>query len=268
MARYSILATDLDGTLLNDDGRISGRNRAAIRAAQDAGMTVAFVTARPPRDMAALAREAGLTGIAVCSNGAILYDIGADAVLTHERLDGPLARQLIAELRAALPKVAFATEHGHKIGQEPHFPRLFEATVHYQPMRIDCALLLCEEDTTKLIAHHPGQSADELAAAIEAVVGARAAVTHSGWPIVEVGALGVSKASGLKALCERLGLGGEAVIAFGDMPNDLPMLRFAGHGVAVANAHPLVLAAADHITASNAEDGVAQVIEALLAEAG
>ena len=75
---------------------------------------------------------------------------------------------------------------------------------------------------------------------------------------------GVSKASGLASLCALLGLTAAEVIAFGDMPNDVPMLSFAGRGVAVSNAHPEVLAAADDVTASNEDDGVARVIEALL----
>ena len=265
MQRCRLIATDLDGTLLRSDHSISPRTRAAIRAAQEAGITVAFVTARPPRDIRALTREAGLSGVAVCSNGAILYDIAGDRVLHHRRLGADLGRRLIGELRAVSPDIAFAIEHGHKLGLEPHFPGLFDQTVHDHAPRVDCALVLCEDEPTKLIAHHPAHDADALALLIQAVVGARGEVTHSGWPIVEIGPLGVSKASGLAWLCEDLGVGSEAVIAFGDMPNDIPMLAFAGRSVAVANAHPEVLAMAGEVTASNEDDGVARVIESVLA---
>jgi Cof subfamily protein (haloacid dehalogenase superfamily) len=265
MARYRIIATDLDGTLLRRDHSISARTRAAIRAAQDAGLTVAFVTARPPRDVRALIEDAGLSGAAVCSNGAILYDAGAGAVLHHRQLGAALGRALVHELRAAEPDIAFATEHGHKLGLEPNFPSLFAETVHDHAPRVACALELCEEEPTKLIAHHPGHGPDALAERIRAVVGARGEVTHSGWPIVEIGPAGVSKASGLAWLCAELGAAASQVIAFGDMPNDIPMLAFAGRAVGVANAHPDVLALAHEVTASNEEDGVAQVIERLLA---
>ena len=82
--------------------------------------------------------------------------------------------------------------------------------------------------------------------------------------LLEISAAGVSKASALAAVCSARGIAAEEVIAFGDMPNDLPMLTWAGRGVAVANAHPEVLAAADEITAGNDECGVAQVLERLL----
>jgi len=261
MARYRLIATDLDGTLLREDKSISPRARSAIRAAQDRGVTVAFVTARPPRDVRTLIEHAGLSGVAVCLNGAILYDAATGTTLRHSPLGAALGRQLIHELRAAHPEIAFAVEHGHKIGHEAHFPPLFAETVHDHRPRVACALELCEEEPTKLIAHHPGHDADALAAHIKAVVGGRGEVTHSGWPMVEIGAFGVSKASGLAWLCDELGVAANEVIAFGDMPNDIPMLAFAGRAVGVANAHPEVLAMVHEIAASNDEDGVAEVIE-------
>jgi len=91
----------------------------------------------------------------------------------------------------------------------------------------------------------------------------RATVTHSGSHFVEVMAPGVSKASMLQDYCATLGIAAAEVIAFGDMPNDLPMLHWAGCGVAVANAHPEVLAAADLVTRSNDADGVALALERL-----
>ena len=76
----------------------------------------------------------------------------------------------------------------------------------------------------------------------------------------------MSKAAALAELCAELGIEATEVVAFGDYPNDLPMLEWAGYAVAVANAHPDVLAAADEVTASNADDGVAVVLERLAAE--
>ncbi|HEY3799577.1 MAG TPA: HAD hydrolase family protein, partial [Caulobacteraceae bacterium] len=161
-----------------------------------------------------------------------------------------------------------ATEHGHQMNFEPNFPRLFEDVVDEAAIRIDDVDALCEDDITKLIVHHPEQDADMLAAWIAAEVGTRAVVTHSGGPFVEIGVVGVSKASGLARLCDDLGIAAGDVAAFGDMPNDVAMLRFAGLGVAMANAHPETLAAADEIAASNDDDGVAQVIERILSELG
>jgi HAD superfamily hydrolase (TIGR01484 family) len=214
-----------------------------------------------------VADAAGVTGPVVCSNGAILYDLGRDAVITHEQLGGELAREFGRALRALSPTVVFAIEHGHLLGYEPAFPRLFEDGVPAHLSPIGDVEELCEADVTKLIVHHPGEDPDALASWVSAHVGQRAFVTHSGGPFVEIGAAGVSKASGLARLCEELSVAAEDVVAFGDMPNDLPMLRFAGLGVAVANAHPEVLAEANEVAPSNDDDGVARTIERLLGEA-
>jgi hydroxymethylpyrimidine pyrophosphatase-like HAD family hydrolase len=115
----------------------------------------------------------------------------------------------------------------------------------------------------KLLARHEGLSADELLARARRVVGEEmAALTHSSRDgLLEISAAGVTKASTLMAVCAERGLRAEDAVAFGDMPNDLPMLAWAGHSVAVGNAHPEVLAAVDEVTASNDDDGVAQVLE-------
>jgi Cof subfamily protein (haloacid dehalogenase superfamily) len=264
MSAIRLIATDLDGTLLRGDGSISGRTRRALGWAREAGLAVVFVTARPPRDVHAIAEDLGITGMAVCSNGAILYDVATNRVIRREDFPSDLARQLVADLRQLDPAVRFATEHGHKVGYEPDFPRFFDDFVHHHEPRVDHAHRLCEEDLIKLLVHHPAHEADALAALIGDSTGPRAVVTRSGAEFVEIGLAGVSKASGLLHLAEDLGLGTHEIIAFGDMPNDLPMLKLAGRGVAVANAHPEVLAEVRETTHSNEDDGVAVMIEALL----
>jgi hydroxymethylpyrimidine pyrophosphatase-like HAD family hydrolase len=117
---------------------------------------------------------------------------------------------------------------------------------------------------TKLIVRHPTLDPEALLPLVRAVAGSTADATHSGAPFVELAATGVQKAAGLEAICTALGVRPVEVLAFGDMPNDVPLLRWAGRGVAVANAHPEVLRSADEITLSNAEDGVAVVLERLL----
>ena len=118
---------------------------------------------------------------------------------------------------------------------------------------------------TKLIVRDDLLDHDVLVAAVRHVVRGRAEVTHSGFGIVEISAPGVDKARGLRVACERHGIALAQTIAFGDMPNDIPMLVMAGHGVAVANAHADVRSIANEITASNEEDGVAIVLERLFA---
>jgi hypothetical protein len=112
----------------------------------------------------------------------------------------------------------------------------------------------------------PAVTADHLVSLARDTVGDLVEVTHSSTAdtLLEMSAAGVSKGSSLAVLCESLAIDAGAVLAFGDMPNDLPMLRWAGRSVAVANAHPDVLAAACEVTSSCDEDGVARVLERLL----
>jgi HAD superfamily hydrolase (TIGR01484 family) len=101
-----------------------------------------------------------------------------------------------------------------------------------------------------------------MAAAVREILGAQLDVTFStGHGLIEISAPGVTKGTGLARLAGELGIAPAEVVALGDMPNDLPMLQWAGYGVAMANAHPAVLDAADEITAHNSEDGLALVLE-------
>ena len=117
-----------------------------------------------------------------------------------------------------------------------------------------------------MMVRHPSLTGDELLAHARELLPGLAQLSHSSNAdtLLEIGAPGVSKASGLAVLCERAGIEPADVVAFGDMPNDLAMLEWAGHSVAVANAHAEVMAIADEVTASNDESGVAQVLERLL----
>jgi len=258
-----LVATDLDGTLLRDDKTISVRTIAALRRAREAGMALVLVTGRPPRRLKIVAQELGVTGLAVCCNGAIVYDLAADAIVEHNTLTADLARQLVGALREAAPGVCFAVERGLVFGHEPAYAYSGQIAEDEPPLSAD-AHALCAEAVTKLIVRHPEVPLDDLLRISRVVAGEMAAVTHSGAPFVEISAAGITKASALAGLCDRLGIAASEVIAFGDMPNDLPMLAWAGRSVAVANAHPDILAAVDEVTATNEDDGVAVVLERLI----
>lgn len=259
----TLIATDLDGTLLRSDGTVSNRTCRAIQRARRRGIQIVLVTARPPRSIPKIAERLDVGGFAICSNGAIIYDIGQAAIIKNERL----ATELILSLGAALQKedaaFSFATEHGHKIGYEPGYP-LNNGFTHLVPPQVAALRELCSEAVTKLIVHHPDLAVDMLLARVNTHLDGKAAATHSGQAFVEISAAGVSKASGLAILCRHLGVAPLQVIAFGDMPNDLPMLAFAGRGVAMGNAHPEVLRMASEVTGTHDQDGVAQVLERLL----
>ena len=262
-ATIRLIATDLDGTLLRDDRSISSHTRDTLTRAVAAGVRLVLVTARPPRFVYALAQSLEIAGLAICCNGAIVYDIRADALLEHTPLAAANATALALALREVAPGVTFATEAGRTYGAEPAYLAL-GALSQPQGDQIADALTLCAHPVTKLIARHPTHLAADLYPLAEPLARDRAEVTFSSPRFLEFSALGVDKATTLARLCQSLGVAAGEVIAFGDMPNDAAMLRWAGYGAAVANAHPDALAAARLVTASNMEDGVALAIERLL----
>ena len=263
-----LVATDLDGTLLRTDGSVSARTRRALDAAIEAGVVVVLVTGRPPHTLKQAAHAAGLSGLAVCSNGAIVYDLDHDEIVRHTPLPTEATRDVILALREAVPDVCFAFVRGTRFACEPAYHGIARAADHADGFLelavLGDALALSEEAPTKLIARHATLTVDDLLAQVLRLELAGVEVTHSGAPFVELSASGVTKAWALEAFCADLGISADEVVAFGDALNDLPMLRWAGRGIAVANAHPAVLAEADAVALANDADGVAIVLERLL----
>ncbi len=257
-----VVATDLDGTIVRSDGTVSDRTRAALARAEDAGAMVVFVTGRPPRWMAPVAEQTGHRGLAVCANGAYVYDLHDERIVAERPLAPEAARAVVRRLREAIPAVSFAVERGHEFGRERGYRTRWPTPEGALVADIEA---LVSTPVAKLLARHEGLDADALLARAREVVGQElATLTHSSRDgLIEVSAAGISKATTLESLVAEHGLGAADVVAFGDMPNDLPLLAWAGRGIAVANAHPEVLAAVEEVTASNDDDGVAAVLEEL-----
>ncbi|HST66329.1 MAG TPA: Cof-type HAD-IIB family hydrolase [Mycobacteriales bacterium] len=258
-----LAATDLDGTLLRSDGTVSRRTCAALRSAEAAGIAVALVTGRPPRWMAPVARATGHTGVAICANGALLYDLHTEQVVGSDLIDIPVAQATVAALRASVPGLSFAAEFAPGFGHEASYRHGWD--LGEVEVRVAEAEELLDQPVVKLLARHPTMDRDELLTVARDLLGADVTVTSSSTTeaLLEISAPGVTKATALAGLAARQGIAAAEVVAFGDMPNDLPMLAWAGRAVAVANAHPDVLALADEVTASNDDDGVALVLERL-----
>ncbi len=256
-----LVATDLDGTLLHADGTVTARTRAALAAVEARGAAVVFVTGRPLRWMDALWEHVGDHGLAVCSNGGIVYDVPGQRVRTARTIPIGVALEVAARLREGIAGTAFAVERTNGFGKEPHFLER-----HPVPAGLAVGALedLLDPRTVKLLARHEELGPEEFWDAAEKLVGDLVTTTwSSAGALVEMSAAGVTKASTLALLCDELGVGADEVVAFGDMPNDLAMLEWAGTSYAMANAHPSVLALADHTAPAHDEDGVAVVLEEL-----
>ncbi|MCD9198469.1 HAD family hydrolase [Aeromicrobium wangtongii] len=260
--RPRVVATDLDGTLLRSDGSLSPRTRAAIAAAEAAGVPTLFVTARPPRWLDELADAVGGHGVAICGNGSFVYDVAAREVVASRGHDDTMMAALVADLRRAVPGIVFAVERADGMGAERHFL--------YDHERADAhAVGTFEQITTgpvgKLLARLPGAEPQAFLAQVAELVAGRVELGYSGAVgLAEMTAPGVTKASGLATWCAEHAIAAAEVWACGDMPNDLPMLAWAGRSFAVGNAHPDVLTAASDVIGSNDDDAVAQLLESLV----
>ena len=263
LPRPRLIASDLDGTLLRDDGRMSARTAAALLATQAAGIEVVFVTARPPRWVDEVAHAVGGHGVVICLNGAFVYDATRRSVLAEQAMPDGLVRQLTADLRSALPTITFAAERRSGFAAERRY-----AGPHPVPDGSPGASLiedLLDGATGKLLARCVEVPDADLVGLVDDVLADRAIVAYSGAAgLAEISGPGVTKATTLARWAAERGVSPGEVWAFGDMPNDLPMLLWAGRSFAVDNAHPSVRAAADQVCGSNRDDGVAAVLESIL----
>ncbi|WP_328318440.1 HAD family hydrolase [Streptomyces sp. NBC_00388] len=261
---YKLIATDLDGTLLRDDDSVSERTRAALAAMTAAGAAHIVVTGRAVPWTRHILEGLGYEGLAVCAQGAQVYHAGEDRLLTSVTLDRRLAGVAIAKIEADTGPLALAASRDGLDGEVLVSP---DYRAHKGPLpvvRFEDRAELWSAPINKVYIQHPELSDDALAQAARQSAGNLVDVVMAGEGVVEILPLGLSKATGLSLAARRLGLTASDTIAFGDMPNDIPMFGWAAHGVAMANAHDSLKAVADEVTTSNGDDGIAVVLERLL----
>lgn len=294
-----LIASDIDGTILSYrsviSGSVSARTVAAFHAAREAGVKIVLVTGRPVRWLKPVSDALGALGPVICSNGAVVYDLAEDRLLREDPLDAQAlfeAKDLIHQID---PKASFAAETLEHLHSEPDFLKdsLFFDKDRRKALGVtDDVLRLGPLDETlerdalgaartpggevgvghaadrvvKLLVKTTAMNADTFLEKVHHRAGHLLSVTHSapGVSLLELSAKGVNKAAALRRVSAEHGVGPEGVVAFGDMPNDIEMLQWAGTSWAVGSAHPMARSAARHIAADCDDDGVAQVIERLL----
>ncbi|MGW2560566.1 HAD family hydrolase [Streptomyces sp. NPDC001514] len=261
---YRLIATDLDGTLLRSDETISQRTRDALAAATAAGAAHIVVTGRGVAWTRHILDDLGYQGLAVCGQGAQVYHAGEHKLLTSVTLDRQLAALALAKLEAEVGPLALAASRDGLDGEVIAGPgyQVQEGPLPVVPFTDPAELL--SAPLNKVYVQHPSLDDDTLARIARETVGGLVDVVMAGPGIVEILPLGLSKATGLSLAARRLGVKSTQTIAFGDMPNDIPMFAWAAHGVAMANAHEDLKAVAHEITASNEHDGIAVVLEELM----
>lgn len=264
-----LIATDLDGTLLHSNLGISPRARHAIAHAHQLGIPVIPVTARQPFGLQEIAQAAGFNQWALCNNGAQGIHLATGQVLFEKYISVEAQSRLAHQLLEHIPGLLFVSirSGGRRFLAQQGYAQIAQFSNHKRHPKEMGAYSLEEvlaQPSLKLIIRHPTIPTPELWPHIQNLPFTGLHITHSGAPFLEVMAEGITKAWGVKQLCHHLNIPQHAVLALGDAPNDTEMLAWAGHGIAMANAHPEVQAAADQITLSNDEDGWAIAVEQIL----
>lgn len=288
-----LLATDLDGTFLDHTGLVSEGNRQALINARAAGLEVLFVTGRPPRWLPGIIDATEFDGTIVSANGGIVVDAKAREVVETYPMTTDAAHDGLHRLLQALPGLEFGVERstvGMKLAPAADIHRIprpsteispnneFAITPGYKP-RFDAQNvpvgdvfdLVAGDRAVKIVARPPvGNTldADQLLEIFEEALEGILQPTHSNIydVLLEISALGVTKGSTLAKVASAKGYRPEEVAAVGDMPNDVPMLEWAGSPYVVANAHPTLLAQFEQQLAANDEDAVGRLLLDLAGE--
>ncbi|MDT5172733.1 MAG: hypothetical protein QOD02_6116 [Mycobacterium sp.] len=269
MTLPALIACDVDGTLVSDDEKITPRTRKAVQAAVEAGAQFVLATGRPPRWIPPVVEELGFAPMAVCANGAVIYDPATDRVLSARTLSVAALAELAEIATRVIPGAGLAVERVGRSAHDAATPQ-FVSSPGYEhawlnPDNTEVSIEdLLSAPAIKLLVRKAGARSADLAAELAKHVGIEGDITYStNNGLIEIVPVGITKATGIAEVARPQGITDDQVIAFGDMPNDVPMLLSAGHGVAMGNAHPDAIAAADEVTTPNTDDGVARVLERL-----
>jgi Cof subfamily protein (haloacid dehalogenase superfamily) len=258
------LACDFDRTLVWEDGILRPRTLAAIAHARAAGVHVLIVTGRMWRSVRPYVLEAGIDEPVICYQGAVVVDPASGRFLRHEPIPLKLAREAIAAVETeGFPLNCYV---GDELYVAAHTPES-ERYARFQDLEVHAVgdlLAWLEQPPTKLVTVGEPELLDEVEARLKARFGGRMFISKSLPYFLELASPNVSKGSGLAFVAEHLGFPLEQTIGIGDGENDVELLETAGFGVAVANAHERILAIADWVCPAAEEEGVAQVIEAVL----
>lgn len=267
-----LIISDIDGTFLNSNGRVTPRLRDVVMRAVRSGVHFGLATGRPHRWLIPVLDQLPVSPVCVCANGAVVYDPSSDSVLESFELEPDVMAEIVGAVDSVMAPLGLPYGYGaERVGQSALDPEdeVFLVTPSYNPDAWDSRFgvvpvaELIDVPAAKLLVRCPELVSAEMFDLIAPAVESESAhVTYSmDEGLLELSRPGVNKATGASILAARYGVEPGEVITFGDMPNDCEMLAWSGMGVAMANAAPAALEAADHVTASNDEDGVAQVLE-------
>ncbi len=262
--KYKLLALDIDGTLTNSQKQISPKTKQALMEAQQKGLRLILASGRPTDGVRPLARQLEMEkygGFILSYNGARVIDLSNEQVV-YEKTLAPEIIPVIGELAHKYKIGVLTYVDGAVITETPEDPYIqLEARINGLPLKgVKNFAAAVTEKEPKCLMTGDGEYMGKIEPEIAAALG-NLSVYRSEAYFIEIMPENIDKAVSLEKLCEYVGVTREELAACGDGYNDMPMIRYAGLGIAMANAKEPVREAADVITLSNDEDGIAAALE-------
>lgn len=257
--RFRLVVTDLDGTLLSSQQKISPRNLAALTSWAARGAHICVATGRHPASALQLTSRFEFPYTLVAMNGAVIIDQPANRITRRAFLQPDETRSVLEVLRALVPEsrrdvLTLDARYASQLDDEVKL-RAADIGIELHPIPGSGAI-----EAAKVMAKIPGSASRQILAQARRLL-PQMHVVLSTPTLLEIMAPGASKGTAVRIVADALEIPPEQVIAFGDQLNDLDMLQTAGYGVAMANAVDDVKAVADRVTLPHDEDGVAFVLE-------
>lgn len=257
-----LVAIDVDGTLLRSDKQLTRRNGQVIRKARDRGVKVVLASARPPRSLRSIYQALELDTLTINYNGALIYDPQRARQVRHQPLPLETAQKVIAQARKLDPKVVVSLEVLDKWYTDFVDQSLpTETSLHFMPDYVGPLEAILRTPVTKLMLLAPPERLAGITQRIREQFAGQVMLAISDAHLLQVNHPEVDKGRSLEYIAGHYGVSRAQVMAIGDAPNDLGMLRWAGMGVAMGNAWDSVRHIARVVVASNDQDGVAEAIE-------
>lgn len=261
---YKLVALDLDGTIIGRDLKISPATRNAVAMAQSVGMMVTLATGRMFKAALPFARELRLDTPLICYQGALVKHPGTGEELFHRTIPLPAARQVIATIQGLGHHLNVYVDDELYVAKVTPEAERYASLSRVEVHPVGDLLEFLQVEPTKLVVVCAPEITDGLVQDLNQQFGGSLFITKS-YPIFcEIAQLGCGKGQALSHLAAHLGVAREETVAIGDNLNDVDMIEWAGLGIAMAESSQELLAVADVVTGSLAEDGAAAALESLL----
>lgn len=259
--KYRLIASDMDGTLLNSENQITPATVSAIKAAADKGVVFTLSTGRPMQGVKKYIDQLQLDCPVITYNGAVVVHSRTGEIIFSQVMDSEEARLVYqqAKKRGTMFVVWSCNRlYASELGEKSEF---YEGITQTKAQLLTDFEAVLAQGITKFLWYDDAETLDKWIEELKDENFTQTTFTKSRAYFLEFFSNKTSKAVAMEKLGEYYGIDKSRMIAVGDQTNDLSMIEYAGLGVAMANAVDAVKAAADYITASNEDDGVAKVIE-------